>query len=68
MTPKEKARGLYNLMYSNNSHPFNVQVRKESAKQCALIAVDELIQELTGSGIVGSSAYWKEVKQEIENL
>lgn len=68
MTPQEKARELYNLMYSNNSHPFNVQVRKESAKKCALIAVDELIQELTGSGIVGSSAYWKEVKQEIENL
>ena len=35
--------------------------RKHYAKQCAIIAVDELISE-TGS------AYWYDVKKEIEKL
>lgn len=75
MTPKEKARELYNLMYSNNSHPFNVQVRQESAKQCALIAVNEILDNfgLTTNGKIffteyRAIEYWQQVKQEIENL
>jgi hypothetical protein len=42
MTPKEKAIELYNKFYPNMSHPFNVDVRRKDAKQCALIAVEEL--------------------------
>lgn len=64
MTPKEKAKELVDKMLNQQSYSEELY----DAKQCALIAVDELIQWFTGSGIVGSSAYWKEVKQEIKNL
>jgi hypothetical protein len=77
MTPKEKAKELYNKFhdYANSNYGAsqfeknwhgNVlagerKVRKESAKQCALIAVDEIIS------LVGKySNYWQEVKQEVE--
>lgn len=39
---------------------------KEKAKQCALIAVDEIISELKIRK--GSVEYYEEVKQEIEKL
>jgi hypothetical protein len=39
----------------------------EKAKQCALIAVDEIIKELYYMGIT-ITHYWQEVKQEIEKL
>lgn len=68
MTAREKAEELLGKFYQPIDPLHNYPMCYHTAKQCALIAVDELIQELTGSGIVGSSAYWKEVKQEIENL
>jgi hypothetical protein len=47
----------------------------EEAKQCAIIAVDEIINTLDSERIKYSSEYcfeennyWKEVKQEIEKL
>jgi hypothetical protein len=65
MTPKEKAKELYNKFYSTSSHPHHVESRKNNAKQCALIAVDEMI----------NVCYWNttkefllEVKKEIELL
>ncbi len=39
----------------------------ELAKQSALIAVDEILNQFTWSPSNGTS-YWKEVKQEIKNL
>ena len=66
MTPKEKAKELINRYYSITG-PFT------EAKQCALIAVDEL--ELHEAVLLGyetdygySSEYWQEVKQEINRL
>ena len=54
MTPKEKAEELYvGYWYLTND--------SRISKQCALIAVDELIKQ-TGS------KYWYDVKLEIENL
>jgi len=70
MTPKEKAKELYNKMYSTTTHPNSVEVRKEYAKQYALIAVDEILkdrEEIDGMRII-NDPYWLEVKQEIENL
>jgi hypothetical protein len=70
MTPKEKAEELFAkyvfLTISDMSDEnFN------QTKQCALVAVDEML----GLGLmVGSDLsdlfyiYWEEVKQEIENL
>ena len=64
MTPKQKAQELVDKMA--------FEVCKTDAKQCALIAVDEILEDnrinymLLGVGI--SKHYWKEVKKEIEAL
>ena len=47
-------------------------VNKHDAKQCALIAVDKILIELTaipyGIDYINRRDYWQEVKQEIEKL
>ena len=64
MTPKEKAEELYKKMYTVHSN-----IYPSSAKQCALIAVDELIeQERKIDDYYEIGSYWQEVKQEINNL
>ena len=65
MTPQDKAMELmlrYYELIPMNTISF--------AKQCALIAVDELIIEENryNNGSFYPSKYWKEVKQEIEKL
>jgi len=68
-TPKEKAKELVEKFKPHSHfwvHDFGRQKdydieQLENAKQCALIAVDELIEE-TGA------KYWYDVKQEIELL
>jgi hypothetical protein len=40
---------------------------KEDAKQCALIAVDQILNLCWGGNKVGMK-HWQEVKQEIEKL
>ena len=68
MTPKEKAKELVDKFkqYSWMSYTegFEETSIKESAKQCALIAVDEIMKVLNGYDFY----YWQEVKQEIEKL
>ena len=65
MTPKEKAIELYNKMY-------DFSIFDESAKQCALIAIDEIMSALTylpyGLDYLNKIFYWEEVKKEIEKL
>ncbi len=67
MTPKEKAKELI-LKHLRVNHGFNVHI----ARQCALIAVDEIIRELTeeiSPSVHGfRHQYWIEVEQEIEKL
>ena len=64
MTPKEKAKDLVDKYY----HLFSVELENTiadyEAKECALIAVDEIIE----SCIQKFEWYWIEVKQEIELL
>jgi len=77
MTPQEKAEELY-YNYSfvglkEIKSILNRIIRKNIAKQCALIAVQECIDlhhNLDGdrNGIGDSYKYWLEVKQEIEKL
>lgn len=69
MTPAEKARQLvdsYELtlrpIFSLNDY----DTEKHYYKQCALIAVDGIIDELDAAGLYTS--FWYEVKQEIEKL
>jgi hypothetical protein len=66
MTPKEKAEDLFvtfyqrlpDSVYSNNG-------AKSEAKQCALICCNEVLGYM---GADRGTAFWNEVKQEIEKL
>lgn len=67
MTPKEKAVELYNKYYFLYTHPHSVEVRKNEAQACALIAVDEILDPFR-KVLPSSRKYWQEVKTEIEKL
>ena len=71
MTPVEKANDLVNKMYMCDDSEGNYPMCFDSALQCALIAVDEIIKLFKGSITIDfqlSYKYWQEVKQEIEKL
>jgi hypothetical protein len=65
MTPKEKAKEL--------AMKFDKYGETDNAKQCALVAVDEIIKALeidAGNWIKWNETkkYWNKVKQEIQAL
>ena len=64
MTPLEKAAELIDKM--------TMEIGKFNSKQCSLIAVDEIIYNLSGLEDsvwhMNTKDYWQEVKQEIEKL
>lgn len=76
MTPREKAEDLvlkYLRIDNNTKEWFNTHI----AKQCALIAVDEIIKShpifplqfmLESEALDAALEFWQEVKQEIEKL
>ena len=75
MTPKEKAIELvqrFTKIESFHIHERVVFMPLPEAKQCALIAVDEILSELTeipyGLEYLNRLNYWLDVKQEIEKL
>lgn len=76
MTPQEKAKELvYKYEYlvktwdCYNDEPLEIQYKLPDMKQCALIAVDEMINYLINNEITGTlMSYWEKVKQEIEKL
>lgn len=69
MTPKEKAKELVDKFIQINGNAF-------FAKECALVAVDEIYKLRMNHGQyldydldkVNYYSYWEEVKQEIEKL
>ena len=64
--PKEKAKKIYSK-YIDAYGERNLQVSDyKFAKQCALIAVDEILQQILWDK--AAVKYWNEVKQEIEAL
>ena len=81
MTPQEKAQELVDRfdeyvhgyvggsVLSNTQYP---DVKLERAKECALIAVDEIIANIEPSVsmdvIEARVKFWQEVKEEIEKL
>jgi ribosomal protein S17E len=75
MTPKEKANELCGKYYSRIEHTLSEEYSPHErfiVKQCALIAVDEILNEFP-QGFKGNfeerrKQYWVEVKREIENL
>lgn len=73
MTPKEKSKELVDK-YDNT---LTYIESKSKAKQCALIAVDEIIKIVSSVDTMPPNCqkineytkeYWQEVKQEIINL
>jgi hypothetical protein len=67
MTPEEKAKELvlrYLRIDNNTIQWFNLYM----AKQCALIAVDEILNINSVDKDFSLSHYWLDVKDEIENL
>jgi hypothetical protein len=68
MTPKEKAEDLFNkyatyvVMWAGD-----INTTHQNCKQCALIAVDEIINTEVGNTVKGYE-YWQEVKKEIQIL
>ncbi len=83
MTPKEKAEALVDAFMNIKSMKLSdySMIYHPTAKQCALIAVDEILKDLKESFevaedlhphakglIAGSLTSWQQVKQEIESL
>jgi hypothetical protein len=73
MTPKEKAKEIY-CKYADALNIRDLQTNANPfAKQCASIAVDEIIKAIDFDwmevqNLEQQHRYWQEVKQEIENL
>jgi len=61
MTPKEKAKELVDRF----DETLTYLESKQKAKQCALIAVDNVLWMASHYATID---YWNEVKQEIEQL
>lgn len=61
MTAIEKALELIDI-YEDKCPEY---IQENTAKWCALIAVDEMINYLELNGFSTQIEYWKEVKQEI---
>jgi len=85
MTPKEKAEELFDKMHWAMPHPSTTNAETYIiSKQCALIAVDEIIkasplepndtpewvqpEDWFSDSSISAEKYWQEVKQEIEKL
>lgn len=67
MKPKEKAKELVDKMYQHQWRKDTIEFR--NAKQCAIIAVDEILEIVPkNNGWQTSLEYWQQVKQEIEKL
>jgi hypothetical protein len=70
MTPKEKADKLcIDFLMKPNNTDIRFGMDKQLAKQCALIAVDEIMNVIIGSyDYELEKIYWQDVKNEIELL
>jgi hypothetical protein len=72
MTPKEKAIKLFEKFLRTDTVDNYSYVGNLVAQQCALIAVDEIIDSnpmyYTGFEYESNLEYWLEVRQEIENI
>ena len=70
MTPKEKAIELYKklVIHIQRYDEYVDERSKINTKQCALIAVDEILKVTSESYDIDHIKWWQEVKQEIEKL
>ena len=76
MTPQDKANNLVEKMYFSRRYKDGEDYIPEQAlihaKQCALIAVDEILDvdcfDMSEEPFDNHIEYWQEVKQEIQAL
>ena len=74
MTPKEKADELIDKMYYicryDDKEDYNPAMAWKRAKQCALIAVEEILTRMIGSRAYSfnEKLFWSEVKSELQSL
>ena len=73
MTPKEKAIELVNKLTLSSNAQDGSWMCEDLSKQCALIAVDEIMLAIPDASDDDSPynhelKYWQEVKQEISNI
>lgn len=69
MTPKDKAKELIWKFYPEVRWKLGQEDCLDRAKQCALIAIDEIIDTIeTTPGGYFMTIYWQDVKKEIEQL
>jgi hypothetical protein len=66
MTPKEKAKEMYDKMLNSDI----MNMTKYCAKQCALIAVDEILNHHSQEqGLYRiDTYYWQQVKSELHSF
>ena len=69
LTPKEKAKELFSKYQNIYLTEDSMGIDDELAKQCALIAVDELLDDdvydMSEQPFEKRIEYWQEVKQEL---
>ena len=66
---KEKAKELIDKFYPRaTSYASDRKNQIENAIQCALICVDEIIEELEYMEIYSRIDFWQEVREEIKKL
>jgi hypothetical protein len=66
MSPKEKAKQIYNAYYY-----MSVLTTSENAKKCALYTVNEILNANPTwfiNPLRPTHKFWEQVKQEIENI
>lgn len=77
MSPKEKALELIGNMgfstgftINRETGEFDPLYRNQYAKQCALVAVDEIFKTgfLEGTTLGINKKYWQDVKQELDKM
>jgi hypothetical protein len=64
MTSREKAEELITKFMPHSSGNSN----NNEAKECALIAANEIIRFINREGNLASFLYWQQVKKEIEKV
>lgn len=61
----------YSQLFPKNYDMSGNNFFKENAKQCALIAVDEILTEIYSNNVItklNTRLFWQQVKTEIQNL
>jgi len=70
MTPKEKAKQLYDKMEFETKYNSQPSTVHGMCKKLALVCVDEIIKARTvgNTGVILDKEYWQEVKEEVSLL